>query len=174
MVQQKKIEIATKVAGQLRQAKSTVFVDYRGMTVREATKLRRKCREAGIAFQVVKNRLAKRALSEIGILPPEEVLRGPTALALGLGEPTVPARVLTEFKRDCGHLAIKGGFVGTRWLDSKSVEQLARIPSREVLLARFLGSLRAPLIRSVWALRAPVAKLAMALKAVEAKKPAQA
>jgi len=174
MVQQKKIEIATQIAEQLRQAKATVFVDYRGMTVGEATKLRRRCRQSNIRYQVVKNRLAKRALSAAGILPPEAVLQGPTALALALAEPTAPARVLTEFRKECGHLAIKGGFLGKQWLDGKSVEALARIPSREILLSRLLGSLCAPLVRSVWALRAPVAKLAMALKGVAAKKPAEA
>jgi len=170
MVQQKKIEIVTEFTDQLRRSKATVFVDYRGMTVGEATRLRRRCREAGVRFRIIKNRLAKRALNAVGVSPPEEVLRGPTAIALGEEELTAPARVLSEFAKDCKHVSIKGGLLGNRWLDAKNVEQLSRIPSREVLLARLAGSLRSPIARLAWVVRAPIGQLARALRAVAEKK----
>lgn len=174
MVQQKKIEITTAIAERVRQSPCLVFVDYRGMTVKEATKLRRRCREAGVHYQVIKNRLIKRALAESALAPPEAVLQGPTAVALALKEPTAPARVLAEFKKESEHLAVKGGYLGKTWLDPQAVEALAKIPSREVMLARLSGSLKSPIVRVAWALRAPVAKLAMALKAVAARTPAAA
>ncbi len=174
MVQQKKIEITAATAERIRRSSCVVFVDYRGMTVAEATKLRRRCRESGVHYQVVKNRLIKRALAESALAPPEQVLEGPTALALAGNEPTAPARVLMEFKKDTEHLTIKGGFLGKTWLEPPAVEALAKIPSREVMLARLTGSLKGPIVRVAWALRAPAAKLAMALKAVASRTPAAA
>lgn len=170
MVQQKKVESVGKIREQLRRSKATVFVDYRGMTVGEATRLRRRCREANVRFLVIKNRLAKRALSEAGVPLPEETLRGPTAVAFAEQEPTAPARVVSEFAKGCQHLAIKGGFLGARWLDSKAVGELSKIPLREVLLARLAGSLKSPIARLALVLNAPVAQLARALKAVAEKK----
>ncbi|KPL12932.1 hypothetical protein AMJ85_00825 [candidate division BRC1 bacterium SM23_51] len=170
MVQEEKIEIASRLAEQIRQAKVMVFADYRGMTVKEATELRARCRQSNVRFQVVKNRLAKRGFGEAGVAPPEEILRGPTAIAFGWEEPTTPARVLAEFAKDCEHLAIKGGFLGERWLDTASVEQLAKIPPREILLSRLVGSLHSPLRRLAWVLRAPTVQLATTLKAVAAQR----
>jgi large subunit ribosomal protein L10 len=170
MVQEKKIEAVARIAEQIRRSKSTVFVDYRGMTVAEATRLRRRCRQAKVMVRVIKNRLAKRAFADEGVPPPADVLLGPTALAFGLEEPTSPARVLSEFSKDCQHLKIKGGFLGNRWLDAKSVERLSRIPSRAVLLSRMAGSLRGSLVRLAWVLQAPVTQLAIALKAVAGQK----
>lgn len=170
MVQEKKIEIASQIAKQIRQAKAMVFVDYRGMTVREATELRVRCQQANVRFRVVKNRIAKRGFGEAGVAPPEETLQGPTAIAFGWEEPTVPARVLAEFTKQCKHLAIKGGFLGERWLDTAGVEQLAKIPPRDVLLSRLAGSLHSPLRRLAWALRAPTMQLAWSLRAVAEQK----
>jgi len=169
MVQEKKIEAVARIAEQIRRSKATLFVDYRGMTVAEATRLRRRCRQANVTVRVIKNRLAKRAFADEGVPPPEEVLLGPTALAFGEDEPTAPARVFSEFAKDCQHVKIKGGFLGSRWLDAKGVERLSKIPAREVLLARLAGSLQGPLVRLAWVLHAPVTQLAMGLKAVAGK-----
>lgn len=172
MVQARKIENVGKIAERVRSAKATVLVDFRGMTVKEATQLRRRCREVDVDFHVVKNRLARLALGQIGLRPPDEVLRGPTALAVAMGEPTACARVLTEFRKDCQHAVVKGGFLGAAWLDAKAVEQLARVASREVLLQRLARSLCMPLVRLAYALRAPAGQLAMILKAAAEKKAA--
>jgi len=172
MVQQKKVESALKIAERARAAQSAVFVDYRGLSVQEANRLRTLCREAGVVFQVVKNRLAKRALEEVGTSPPEEILRGPTAIAFGMEDPTSPARVLSDFAKQSEHLKIKGGFLGEKWLDQAGVQTLAKIPPREVLLARLMGGLRSPLVKLGWVLRAPLAQLSVGLKAVAEQKAA--
>jgi large subunit ribosomal protein L10 len=119
---------------------------------------------------VIKNRLAKRAFEVVGVVPPGEVLRGPTALALATDEPTAPARVLADFAKDSEHIAVKGGFLGDRWLEAAHVQQLATIPSREVLLARLAGSMRSPLNRLAWVLKAPIAQLGFALRALADQK----
>lgn len=170
MVQKKKIEAVEQIAANIREAKSAVFVDYHGLTVAEANDLRARCREANVRYRVVKNRLAKRAYDAAGVAPPERVLRGPTAIAFGLDDPTTPARILAEFAKDNEHITIKGGFLGDEWLDVAAVEQLAKIPPRDQLLARLLGSLRAPLTKLVWVLRAPLSQLTVALKAVAEQK----
>jgi large subunit ribosomal protein L10 len=140
------------------------------MTVAEATQLRRQCQSAGVNYRVVKNRLARRALDDLGMLPPDEVLQGPTAVAIASDEVTAPARVLAEFAKDSEHLVLKGGFLGERWLEAAGVEQLAKIPPREQLLTRLAGDLRSPLNRLAWALKAPLAKMGMALKALAQQK----
>lgn len=170
MVQQMKVESVGRIAGNLTEAQSTVFVDFRGLTVEEATKLRAECRQAGVRFLVVKNRLAKRAFEQTGTTPPQAALRGPTALAMGAEEPTAPARVLMDFIKSCEHLVIKGGFLGDQWLDEAGIGQLAKIPSREALLGRLVGDLKSPLTKLTWVLKASVSQLGIALKAVAAKK----
>ena len=172
MVQEKKVQAVAEILEQIRGSKASVFVAYRGLTVAEANRLRARCREANVRYHVVKNRLAKRAFGEMGAIPPEDVLVGPTAVAFGVEEPTAPARVLTDFLKHTDHIAIKGGFLGTKWLDPTRVEQLSRIPGREVLLGRLLGSLKSPLQRLVWDLRSPVGQLAVALAAVAEQKTA--
>jgi large subunit ribosomal protein L10 len=169
MVQAKKVEVVTAVVDSIRRSKSSIFVDYRGLTVAEATRLRARCREANVLYHVIKNRLTRRAYEQVGMHPPQAMLEGPTAIAFGVADPTAPARVFMDFLKTTEHVHIKGGFVGAQWLDAKGVAALSRIPPREVLLARLTGSLKGPIVRFVWGMRSPAAKLAMALKAVAEK-----
>ena len=170
MVQKKKVDTVAEIAGDLGESKATVFVDFRGLTVGEATRLHADCRRANVRFRVVKNRLAKRAFAEKGLAVPEAVLRGPTALAMALEEPTGPARVLINFVKACEHLVIKGGFLGRKWLDAAAVELLSKIPPRRELLARLAGDLKSPLARLTRVLKASVSQLGIVLKAVAEKK----
>lgn len=172
MVQQKKVEAVEKLAGQIKASAASVFVDFRGLTVEEANNLRAACRKADVQYCVVKNRLAKRAFSDAGTLPPDEVLTGPTAIAFTDVEATAPARALSGFIKDCEHLQIKGGFLGSDWLDIDGVKQLSSIPSREELLGRMLGSLNSPLTKLAGVLsQLGGQRLATVLKAVADQKP---
>jgi large subunit ribosomal protein L10 len=170
MVQKKKLEMVESLVATARGASASVFVDYRGLTVAEANQLRVSCTEGQVRYRVVKNRLVKRALAEIGLMPPAEALRGPTAIAFAEEEPTAPARVLLAFAKDCEHIKVKGGFLGDQWLEAAAVEQLSKIPSREALLGRLVGDLRSPLVRLSWVLKASVGQLAQALRAVAEQK----
>jgi large subunit ribosomal protein L10 len=123
-----------------------ILTDYRGLTMAEMSVLRRKLREANIEYKVVKNSLALIAATKAGKEGLTDKLVGPVAVAFGFGEPPETARAITDYiKASKSILAIKGGFFGTEVLDAAGVERLAKLPSREVLIAQVLGGIQAPL-----------------------------
>ncbi len=129
------------------------------------TALRRALRENGVGFHVVKNTPAHRAADAAGKPWVKQIIDGPTALAFGYGDPTVPARTLTEFiRRTRSSLTLKGGVLGERRLSAEEVAALAELPPKEVMVARLLGQLNAPLYRLVRALNSPIAGLATVLQ----------
>jgi len=145
---------------------AAVITDYRGITTAELTGLRRKLREAGVSYRVVKNTLARRAADSAGREAVKGLFEGPVALALGTGEVNVPAKVLLDFIGSTkSNLLVKGGFIGDRLLTAKEVASLARLPSRNELLSKLLGQLQAPITGLVTVLSGPVRNLAGVLQA---------
>lgn len=126
------------------QAQNAVLVGFAGLTVTQVNELRRKVRDTDSSYRVVKNRLALRSLKETPLEPLSPQFEGPTAIAWGAGEPTALAKVLNDFARDNQGLTIKAGFVDGRLMGAEEVRALAVLPSREVLIARLLGALTAP------------------------------
>jgi len=139
---EKKIaELAEKITA----AKTIVFADYRGLTVAQDTKLRRKLRESGVEYKVAKNTLIEKAAEQKGIIGLHEFLHGPTSIAFGGDDLTAPAKILADTARETKILSIKGGMMGTKPLSKEEVMKLAELPSREILLAMLCGTLNAPL-----------------------------
>lgn len=134
-----------EIKDKLSKAQSVIFADYRGLTVEEDTELRRKFREAGVEYKVLKNTLTSIAAKEAGIEGLDSYLAGPTSFAFGYSDPTVPARILNDFARDHKKLELKGGFVQGEVFNQDKVKELAVIPPKEVLIAKLLGSFKAPL-----------------------------
>lgn len=128
----------------LTKAEAVILADYRGLTVEEDTELRRKFREAGVEYKVLKNTLTTIAAKEAGVEGLEEFLAGPTSFAFGYEDPTAPARILNDFAKDHKKLELKGGLVQGQIFDVNRVKELAAIPPREVLIAKLLGSFKAP------------------------------
>lgn len=128
----------------LDKAEAVVFADYRGLTVEEDTQLRRKFREAGIEYKVLKNSLTSIAAKEAGIEGLDSFLAGPTSFAFSYSDPTAPARILNDFAKDHKKLELKGGFVQGHIFNQDRIKELAAIPPREVLIAKLLGSFKAP------------------------------
>ncbi len=126
-------------------SEALIMADYRGLTVANITRLRRKVREGGSSFQVVKNTLLGIALQKAGLPVPSEMLEGPTAIGFCQGDVSSTAKALLDFARDTKILQIKGGLLGSRVLDAEQVSSLADLPSREVLLAQTLSGLQSPL-----------------------------
>lgn len=133
-----------------------VLVDYRGLTVDEDTVLRKQLREAGVEYRVAKNTLIRFAANEIGYGELDASLNGPTAMALGYEDVTVAAKILNNFAKDHNQLEIKAGFMEGRVIDLDEVQKIANLPSREVLIAKMLGSLNAPISNLVRTLQALV------------------
>ena len=154
----------------LEKAQSVVFVDYRGLTVEEDTALRKKLREAGVTYKVLKNTLIKRAASELSIEGLDDHLNGPTAVAFGITDPAAPAKIIGEFIQQSKKMEIKCGLVDKKYIDVKGVEALAELPSKEVLVARLLGSMNAPISGLVTVLGGTLRSLLYAINAVKEQK----
>jgi large subunit ribosomal protein L10 len=153
-------------------ATSAVFVDYKGMTVEAATKLRASFRKAGVEYKVVKNTLVRHALKETEYGKKlSDVLTGMTGIAWSYEDPSAAAKVLKAFKKDEGDaskLQIKGGLIDGALMDGKAVEdQLATMPGKDELRAMLLATLQAPLQQFVMLLNAPAQNFVYVLSAKE-------
>jgi large subunit ribosomal protein L10 len=136
--------IVDEISAYLKDAQAAVLVDYRGLTVEQDTQLRRKLREAGIVYKVYKNTLIKRAIAGTQFESMADLLEGPTAIAISADDATAPARVLAENAKKMDALEMKGGVVDGTFYDSKMIQVIANIPSKEVLLGRLFGSMQSP------------------------------
>jgi large subunit ribosomal protein L10 len=144
VLEQKKAQVV-EVAEALKSAQTGILVDYRGLTVEEDTKLRNNLRQAGVKYFVVKNTLLRLAAKEVGLEGLDEVLHGPTALAVSEEDAVAPAKVMAEFAKENEKLEIKSGFMDGSVMTLDEVKQLAATPNRETLMAKMLGSLNAPI-----------------------------
>ena len=136
--------IVQEISDTISNAQSLVVVDYRGLTVAEDTQLRRKLREEGISYKVYKNTLVRRAIEGTEFEGIGEVLEGPNAFAVSKEDATAPARVLAEFAKTAPALELKAGVVEGTYYDADGIKAIAKIPGREALLSRLLGSLQSP------------------------------
>lgn len=140
----------------LKSAQAGVLVDYRGITVEQDTQLRNKLREAGVEYKVVKNTLTRFAANEVGFQELDPSLHGPTALAISSTDPVAPAKVLSDFAKDVEAIEIKAGFLDGKVISLDEIKTLANTPSREVLIAKIMGSLNSPISKLVRTLQALV------------------
>ncbi len=144
-VLESKKAVVSALTERLKNAQAGVIADYRGLTVAQDTELRAKLREAGVDYTIVKNTLTRFAANEVGLEGLDPVLHGPTALATSSTDVVAPAKVLVEFAKNNEQLEIKAGFVDGKVIDVDEVKVYASIPSKEVLIAKMLGSLMAPI-----------------------------
>lgn len=136
--------IVEEISENLKDAKSAVVVDYRGLTVEQDTELRKKLREAGVVYKVYKNTMINFAIKGTDFESLAPHLEGPTAIAISKEDATAPARVLYEFSKSAEALQLKAGVVEGTYYDEAGIKVIATIPSREELLSKFLGSIQSP------------------------------
>ena len=153
-----KQQIVADLAEQLKASSAGVLVNYQGITVDDDTKMRKALREAGVKYMVVKNSLTGRACEEAGFGDMKQYLSGMTAIAIGADDPVAPAKVLKEYAEKVESFSILAGYLDGKVIDVKTVEALADIPSKEVLIAKFLGSIKSPLYGFAYALQAVIDK----------------
>ena len=144
-VLENKKAIVAQLAERLKGSQAGVLADYRGLTVEQDTALRVKLREAGVDYTVVKNNLTRFAVNEVGMSELDAYLKGPTALATSADDVVAPAKVLVEFAKENEALEIKAGFVDGKVIDVDEVKVYAAIPTKDVLIAKMLGSLQSPI-----------------------------
>ena len=137
--------IVEEIAAAVKDAQSVVLVDYRGLTVEQDTQLRKQLREAGITYKVYKNTMMNFAFKGTDYETLLPYLEGPSALAISTEDATAPARVLCKFAKTAEALEVKGGVVEGIAYDAKGIGEIAKIPSREELLSKLLGSIQSPI-----------------------------
>ena len=137
--------IVDKIAEEIKDAQSVVLVDYRGLTVAQDTELRKQLREAGVIYKVYKNTMMKRAFEGTDFAQLDEYLEGPNAIAISKEDATAPARIICDFAKKAEALEVKAGVVEGSVYDAAGIQELSKIPSREVLLSKLLGSLQSPI-----------------------------
>jgi len=163
--QEKKDAIQT-LLDRVQASKSTVVTGYTGLTVEEVTDLRAKLFHAKVEYHVVKNNLARLAFNKANITVLDDLLVGPTAVALAMDDAVAPARVLSKFAKDHDKLSLRGGWMDGRMITVQDIKALANLPSRQVLLGKMLGSMQSPITGFVRVLAGPASKLVYALNAV--------
>ncbi len=157
-VLEQKINVVAALAEKLKTAQAGVLVKYEGITVAEDTELRAALRKAGIEYTVMKNTLTGRACDIAGYGDMKEYLSGMTAIAVSQDDPIAPAKIIKEFADKIKCFEIKAGFVDGGVLDAAGVEALAATPSKEVLIAKVMGSLMSSLYGFAYVLQAKIDK----------------
>ena len=137
--------IVQAISEEIKDAQSVVLVDYRGLTVAQDTELRKQLREAGIVYKVYKNTMMKRAFEGTEFEGLQECLEGPSAIAISKDDATAPARIICKFAKTADKLELKGGVVEGTVYDVAGLTELSKIPSREELLSKLLGSIQSPI-----------------------------
>lgn len=137
--------VVDEIVAKVKDAKAAVLVDYRGLTVEQDTELRKQLREAGVSYKVYKNTMMKRAFEGTDFAQLDQLLDGPSALAIAEDDVTAPARIICKFAEKAKALEVKGAVVEGTYYDANAVIDLSKIPSREELLSRLLGSMQSPI-----------------------------
>ena len=161
-IKQKEEEVK-KLSEKLKDAKLVLLTEYRGITVADVTKLRSDLRNVKGEYKVIKNNIVKRALNENGETGLDSLLEGPTAVVIGLEDYLEPSKVIYNYSKDHEFYKIKGGIIDGKVMTAEEIITLAKLPSRQELLAKLAG-----------ALLGNITKLAVALDQVKAQKEANA
>lgn len=154
--------IVDALAEKMKTASAGVFVDYKGITVEEDTKLRAELRKNNVEYSVVKNTLTRFAAEKIGFGELESILNGTTALAISMEDAVMPAKIIGDFIKKNGkdkNFKIKAGFVDGKVVDLDTVQRLSELPSKDILLATVLGTMNAPIAALARAINAIAEKM---------------
>jgi len=171
ILEQKK-QAVSQLSANLKESCVGVIVDYKGISVADDTKLRKELREAGDTYMVVKNTLLSRALQDAGIDGLDSVLEGTTAIAYNSEDYISAAKILSKYSEDHKNFTIKAGFVDGKVLDAEAIKELGSLPSKEVLVAKALGGLNAPIAGFATVLNGTLKGLVVALDAIVQKQSA--
>ena len=166
---EEKKQLVEELKEKIGAAQSIVIVDYKGLTVFEDTELRKTLREANVEYRVLKNRLMQKALNELGYTEFDEALNGPTAVAFAMTDPAAPAKILLESADKTKKVSVKCGMVDGAYITPDGVKELATLPSKEVLIAKLLGTMSAPISGLARVLNETISGLARVLNQIAEK-----
>ena len=154
VVLEQKQKAVAELADLMKNAASGVIVNYQGITVDNDTKMRKALRDAGVKYMVMKNTLTGRACDEVGYGELKQYLTGMTAIAVSENDPVAPAKILKEYADKVESFNLLAGFVDGAVIDEKTVEELASIPAKEVLIAKIMGSMMSSVSKFVYCIEA--------------------
>lgn len=169
MAKPDKVAAVAEIADRFRNSSATVVTEYTGLSVSQLSQLRRALGNTA-KYRVAKNTLVKRAAEDAGIEGLDELFIGPTAIAFVEGEPVEAAKALKNFAKDHSALVIKGGYMDGQPLTVAEIERLADLESREVLLAKAAGAMKAKLSQAAALFQAPASQVARLAAALEEKR----
>jgi large subunit ribosomal protein L10 len=172
MPRPEKITAVEALASQFHGATSIVLADYTGLTVAQMTDFRTQCRAKNVECRVVKNRLAAIAAGQANLEALQGHLKGPTALVLGRESQVEPAKLVVDFAKNNEKLKVKGGVLDGQFITPERVVALSKVPSREELIAKMMGSINSPASGLVGTINGVVAALTRAIDAVAKQKAA--
>ncbi len=170
MVRPEKIAEVELLTEKLQASAGLVLADFTGLNVADISEFRNRCREKGVEFRVVKNRLARRAAAAAECTEIESLLQGPTGIAFGMESAVEPAKVVIDFAKDHEQLVVKGGYLDGKLLSSAEVEALSKIPGREELLSMLMRTMQGPVTGVVGCLSGVMRNLVGVLDAVAKEK----
>lgn len=168
MARSSKVTSVAEIADHFRESSAAVLTEYRGLTVAQLKELRRTLGDT-VTYAVVKNTLTKRAAQDAGVTGLDDLLAGPSAIAFVKGDPVDAAKGIRKFSKENPALVIKGGFMDGAVLTAAQIGKLADLESREVLLSKLAGAMKAKQAQAAGLLAAPLGKAARALGALQAK-----
>ncbi len=167
---EKKKEGLKQLVEKINSARVLILADYCKLTVKEITDLRRMLRTEGSEYNVVKNTLLKRAVDEIGFSNLKEYLEGPTALLLGYKDPISPLKVLVKFVKEIEKGSIKAAVIEKAYVDKEQIQAIAKLPSREDLIAKVVLAFKSPMFGLVNVLQGNLRSLVYVLNSIREKK----
>ena len=173
MKRSEKEQIVTEVAEVVSRARGMFFTDFSGLTVEQATELRREFRKSGVEYRVVKNTLIQKALeSATGYDKVYDKLAGPTGVAFAFDDPVAPAKIIQKFSEKHSKLSLKVCVLEKEVYDGSKLDELAKLPTRKEVMASILGSIQAPLAGVPTVINAIMRDLVSVVGEIEKKKAA--
>jgi large subunit ribosomal protein L10 len=170
MPRPEKVQAVAEIKERLERARAVFLAEYAGLSVKEQQKLRRGLRKGGAEFKVVKMTLARRAAADLQLAELDELFLGPTGIAFTDGDPVTAAKALKDFAKENESFIVKGGLLGAEFLSPERISELAEIESRDVLLAKLAGAMKAPMANLAGLAAALPRNLASALQQLVDKK----
>lgn len=170
MPRPEKVEAVAEIKDRLERARAVFLAEYAGLSVKEQQTLRRGLREGGAEFKVVKMTLARRAAAELELTDLDELFIGPTGIAFADGDPVTAAKAIRDFAKESDAFSVKGGLLGNEFLTPERISELAEIESRDVLLSKIAGAMKAPMANLAGLLEALPRNLASAVQQLVEKK----
>ena len=170
MANPEKVAEVEAIAQRIQSAQSMVLADFTGLSVLQMTEFRRNCRAQAVECRVVKNRLARIAADNADMAIMKDHFNGPTAIMFGPESQVDPAKIVVDFAKDNEAMEIKGGFLDGEYLDMNQVVALSKVPSKDELIAKMMGSINSPLTGLAMVMNGVMSGLARAIDAVAKQK----